>query len=277
MSVAASQDLLIRPVEKGEFRTCEAIMGEVFQFEDINVIPAWQMYTSSHHGGLVLGAYADDRMVGFSFAYPAFDGSTAYLYSSGLCVLEAYQSRGLGYRLKVRQGQEARRLGYKEIRWTVDPLNSKAMYVYSKLPAALVRYHREMYEHLRLGGVDAGMVADEVEVKWKLPAREGETKRVQISLPLESITHLTGSEVTQGMRVLTSADLDFEPRDPVALEVPWDLQQLKAFSLDAATRWRLAVRNLEEKLFSLGYQGVQVMLSKPEERSFVIFTRTAHQ
>jgi len=112
-------------------------MAEVFGFEDIHVIPAWQMYTSSLHGGLVLGAYVGARMVGYSFAYPAFDGGTPYLFSSGLCVLQEYQSRGLGYELKVEQGRRAQHLGYSEIRWTVDPLNSKALYLYSKLGADL--------------------------------------------------------------------------------------------------------------------------------------------
>jgi predicted GNAT superfamily acetyltransferase len=265
---------VIRPVEKGEFRTCEAIMGEVFEFADINVIPAWQMYTSSHHGGLVLGAYSDGRMVGFSFAYPAFDGVSTYLFSSGLCVLEEYQSRGLGYRLKVEQGREAKNLGYKEIRWTVDPLNSKALYVYSKLGAALVRYHREMYEHLQLGGADGGIVADEVEVKWKFDAGAADAHQEQTSLPLEAIPSVTESKAAGGMRVLTSAVIDFEPHDFLILEVPWDLQRLKSFSLDAAQRWRLEVRALMEKLFGLGYQGVQVILSKSEERSFVGFART---
>jgi predicted GNAT superfamily acetyltransferase len=276
VTLVASKDVLIRPVEKGEFRTCEAIMGEVFEFADINVIPAWQMYTSTHHGGVVLGAYVDDRMVGYSFAYPAFDGTSTYLFSSGLCVLKEHQSHGLGYRLKVEQGRQARSRGYEEIRWTVDPLNSKAMYVYGKLGAVLVRYHREMYEHLQLGGADGGIVADEVEVKWKLGVRDTEMPHEQISSPLQSIPCLTESESAGGMRVLVSAATDFEPHDPVVLEVPWDLQQLKAFSVDAATRWRLEVRALMEKLFSLGYQGVQVMLSKAEERSFVAFARTVH-
>ena len=273
--VATREDVLIRPVAKDEFRRCETIMGEVFGFEDINVIPAWQMYTSSHHGGLVLGAYTAGQMVGFSFAYPAFDGGDPYLFSSGLCVLQEYESRGIGYRLKVEQARRAMSFGYREIKWTVEPLNSRALYVYAKLGAVLVKYRREMYDHLELGGVDAGIPADEVEISLSLPMRELHSSQNPIAHRLQDIPCLTESERSGTIRTLVSAVPSFEVHEVVAIEIPWDLQKLKAFHLDAATRWRLVVRDLMERLFSLGFMGVEVILAKDERRSFVGFTRSA--
>ena len=272
--VATREDVQIRSVAKGEFRSCETIMGEVFGFKDINIIPAWQMYTSSHHGGLVLGAYAAGRMVGFSFAYPAFDGRDPYLFSSGLCVLQEFESRGIGYRLKVEQARQAMSLGYREIKWTVEPLNSRALYVYAKLGAVLVKYQRGMYDHLELGGVDAGIPADEVEISLSLPLREVDSPHTAAPLRLQDIPCLTESETSGTIRTLVSATPSFELHEVVAIEIPWDLQKLKAFSLNAATHWRLAVRDLMERLFGLGFVGVQVMLAKDERRSFVGFTRS---
>jgi len=86
-----------------------------------------------------------------------------------------------------------------------------------------------------------------------------------------TIPPLTKTELSEGKRVLTASQTDFAPYDLVTLEIPWDLQELKAFSLEAATQWRLAVRDLMERLFGENYRGVQVMLSKPEERAFVVF------
>lgn len=270
MRVATSQEVRIRRVERGELRTCEAIMGEVFEFDDIDVIPAWQMYSSSRHGGIVLGAFVDDRMVGFSFSYPAFDGHP-YLFSSGLFVLDGYASRGIGYRLKLEQGKEARARGYREIVWTVEPLNSKAIYLYMKLGATLVEYEREMYDELNLGGVDGGIVADEVVVRWILPDEDPEPSANRVSVRLAEIPSLTESVPAGEVRALTSAS--FDPRDPVRLEIPWDLAVLKAHSLEAAIEWRFGVRALMEQLFDAGYEGVDAVLDKPERRSFIVFSK----
>jgi len=276
VTVITSQEVRIRPVERGELRTCEAIMGEVFSFDDIDVIPAWQMYSSSRHGGIVLGAFIDERLVGFSFAYPAYDGHP-YLFSSGLFVLAEYESRGIGYQLKVEQGRQARARGHREIVWTVEPLNSKAIRLYMKLGATLVEYEREMYEELNLGGVDAGVVADEVVVRWMLPEEEPGTFPNRVAVPLPEMPCLTRSEPMGEFRALTSTATSSEPRDPVRLEIPWDLQGLKADSLEAASEWRLGVRTLMEMLFAKGFQGVDQVLKKSERRSFIVFTRGARR
>lgn len=272
--VMTSQEVRIRPVERSELRTCEAIMGEVFEFEDIDIIPAWQMHSSSRHGGIVLGAFTDERMVGFSFAYPAYDGRP-YLFSSGLFVLAEYESRGIGYRLKVEQGRQAIARGYQEIVWTVEPLNSRAIYLYMKLGATLVEYEREMYDELNLGGVDAGIVADEVVVRWLVPKRIPGPSANRAVLPLKGIPCLTESTPMGEHRRLTSAGTSFEPCDPARLEIPWDLTGLKAHSLEAAFEWRFGVRALMEKLFEIGYLGVDLVLDKSERRSYIVFSRSA--
>lgn len=258
----------IRPVEKNEMRSCERIMQDTFRFEAIDIIPAWQMFTAARHGGLVLGAFVKDELVGFSFAFPAFDGKVSYLFSSGLCVSASHESLGIGSLLKREQGIHAKAMGYEAIRWTVEPLSSKALYLYlSKLGAELVGYSRELYEEFKLGGADGGIVADEAEICWRLNSLPGN----QTTHP-RNITCITESEkAAGGVRRLTSVAPLQRSRHPIELEVPWDLEQLKEQSLEIASSWRRQIREVITELIDSGYRGIEVRLDRVHRRSFIVF------
>lgn len=86
-------------------------------------IPAALLSVFVHHGGLVLGAYSRDEMVGVAVAFPARDGEqVTYLHSHLLGVLPEFRGQGIGERLKRAQWDWARSEGFPYVGWTYDPL-----------------------------------------------------------------------------------------------------------------------------------------------------------
>lgn len=121
------------------------------------------MHTSNCYGGVTIGALQGSRLVGYSYGMPGFDGGP-FLLSCGLAVSEGHRGRGIGEALKLAQAQEARRTGYRLIRWTTGSLASGPLRLYlTKLGARLVGLHEDFY-----GEVRPVQVADEVEIEWDL-------------------------------------------------------------------------------------------------------------
>ena len=73
-----------------EFRLCEEIHRKVWAFEDREIIPSNELIAITRGGGLVLGAFEEDRMVGFCFGFTGWANRKAYHCSRMLAVLPAF-------------------------------------------------------------------------------------------------------------------------------------------------------------------------------------------
>src|SRR4051812_15600102 len=75
-------------------------------------LPIHQTITAIKNGGLVLGAFIKDKLVGFSYAFPGFSKGKVYLCSHMLGILQVYQGLGIGAALKQAQKEAAIKQGY---------------------------------------------------------------------------------------------------------------------------------------------------------------------
>jgi predicted GNAT superfamily acetyltransferase len=195
------------------------------------------MHTTGCYGGIALGAFADEQLVGYSYAVPGFDGVKPFLLSCGLAVTHAHASRGIGEALKRAQAKRARRVGYDLIRWTTNSLASGPLHLYlSKLGGRLVGYREEMY-----AGFRESVFLDEVEIEWDL-RRAGPSANTA-----QPDTH--------------------------CVEIPWDREALAARSPQLARRWVARVRLEMRALLAAGYVGTAVHAERSRERSLVRFDR----
>ena len=130
-----------------EYEQTLAVQDEVWGFTDVDKVPARLMMVASKIGGFVLGAYEADRLIGFSFGMPGrqTDGES-YLHSHMTGLLPATQNRGVGRAMKMRQREEAMRLGYRLIEWTFDPLEIRnAFFNFERLGVIARRYEPNIY------------------------------------------------------------------------------------------------------------------------------------
>ena len=161
-----------------------ALLARALDFGDRDAVAPWLVQTAAACGGLALGGFAGERLIGFSFALLAAGGD---LFSCGLAVDPAWRGRGVGRALKLAQRERARASGGACVRWTADPLSAPALGLYlSGLGARLVAYEPELYAAVR----PAPVPPDDVVIDWPLAppaAPSGSASRVEIPFDRRSL------------------------------------------------------------------------------------------
>src|SRR6201991_4815025 len=76
-----------------------------------DVVPVPILAVSVHSGGILIGAFDDDRMIGFVYSLPGIKDGKATQWSHMAGILPEYQSRGLGFQLKLLQRERALKAG----------------------------------------------------------------------------------------------------------------------------------------------------------------------
>ena len=112
-----------------EMSAVEALQREVWPGSETDVVPAHLLITAVHNGGLVLGAFVDEKLIGFVFGFPGLestpDGPRPKHCSHIAGVYPAYRDGGVGFALKRAQWQVVRHQGLDHVTWTYDPLLSR--------------------------------------------------------------------------------------------------------------------------------------------------------
>jgi len=158
-----------------EFEACMDLQREGFGWSDIELMPMRFFIVSRHIGGLVLGAFAGGKMVGFLSAIPGLRDREPYWHSHILAVSTASRDSGIGTQLKFAQKEHALQRGIRLIEWTFDPLMSRNAYLnIEKLGVIVRRYYPSFY----------GKDRDRLVAEWWLdrprPSLDGESRRVTI-------------------------------------------------------------------------------------------------
>src|SRR5690625_1617990 len=131
-------------------------------------IPLHQLLTTIKNGGIVLGAYIDEKMIGFSYSFLGFVDEKTYLCSHLLAVLPDYRGKDVGEILKIEQAKIARKLGYSLITWTFDPLESRNAHLnLNKLRARGTIYSPNHYGELT-DNINKDLPSDRLIIEWSL-------------------------------------------------------------------------------------------------------------
>jgi predicted GNAT superfamily acetyltransferase len=184
--------MTIRPVtDLGELEKCVELQRETWGMADIEVIPVRMLVTQNRVGGLVLGAFEGDQLIGFLNAMPGVRNGKPYWYSQMLAVKPEYRNHGIGADLKLAQRQHARQCGIHFIEWTFDPLESKNAYLnIVKLGVIVRRYYVNLYG-ATASELQRGLESDRVVAEWwidkpRFPV-EGEVRRLSIPTDIQTL------------------------------------------------------------------------------------------
>lgn len=256
-----------RVAQKHDLPAAAALLSDALGFSEADAIPAWLIHTTTNCGGLALAALDGERLIGFSYAFPAAADGEPFLFSCGLAVDPEHRGRGVAAALKQLQRTQALELGYGTIRWTADPLAAGPLHLYlSRLGAALTGYHSGMYSGIRESSPPE---QDDVEIEWQLT---GDAGRKRSAAPGGPIPGRQSESIGDGLRRLVD-------RHPIRMagawyvELPWDARRLMASHPEAALEWRIAVREIMLELIADGAVGVAVEVDRPAERAFVRLER----
>jgi predicted GNAT superfamily acetyltransferase len=195
----------------------------------------------------------------------------------------AYQSAGVGYRLKLAQRAFAQEQGLDLVTWTYDPLESGNAHLnIYKLGAICRTYIRDYYGPLA-DGLNRGLPSDRFQVEWWIdslsplgerePAKgrwvRGGEQQGQI-WPLANTTRRTPAGFLEPGELTLDADAP-----SVRVEIPVDYQAIKSGDPELALAWRLATRQIFEFYFGAGFTVVGFASHAVEgrRRSFYLVDR----
>jgi predicted GNAT superfamily acetyltransferase len=167
--VAPAPDLAIRPLTLlDEFAACVAIQRTVWGWADVDLMPVRLFVLMQHVGGVVLGAYHGDDLVGFVNCVPGTHDGEPFWHSHMMGVLPAYQNRGIGTALKIAQKAEALERGVVSIQWVFDPLDTKNAYLNIGKLGAMVRRYSVNHYGASSSPLHAGLDSDRLVAEWRL-------------------------------------------------------------------------------------------------------------
>ena len=259
-------DITIRPVTTlAEYHACEDLQRRVWAMpDDLDVVPLHLLLTAHKNGGLLLGAFAGEEMVGFVFGFPGLTAEGRVKHCSHMMgIAPGWQSAGLGYRLKLAQREFVLGQGLDLITWTYDPLESRNAYLnIHKLGAVCDTYLRDFYGPMT-DGLNAGLPSDRFKVAWWIA---GEHVRQRLAgeaapLPEEPFPVLTTRRTAAGLLAPDALVLDADA-PTLQVEIPADYQAIKAADPALAQTWRMATRQVFECYFAVGYRVVD-FVSRP--------------
>jgi predicted GNAT superfamily acetyltransferase len=248
-----------------EMEQVEELQRLVWPGSETDVVPVHLLVTLAHNGGIVLGAYDGEKLVGMVFGFPGLyqvpDGPHPKHCSHELGVHPDYRDAGIGFALKRAQWQMVRQQGLDHITWTYDPLLSRNAHLnITRLGAVCNTYLREIYGQMR-DGLNAGLPSDRFQVDWWVNTRRVERRLSRRSRAELGLTHYEAANVRSLYPVSFSPAALIRPPEHFSIpgdalhlaEIPSDFSQLKTDDFELARAWRMFTREMFEDCFRAGY------------------------
>ena len=223
-----------------ELKTVEELQLEVWGCSEREVLPSLALIPLLDIGGVLIGAFDSQKLVGFVVGFPGLQAGTALLHSDMLAVKAEYRSSGLGYKLKLAQREAALQQGIERITWTFDPLQSTNAHLnFRKLGVTADRYKIDYYGET--SSVLHRTGTDRLWVTWSL-----RSERVIRRINASAVDSPALAELPALLRLGTDdkpvvSELALtEPS--LTIEIPNDINTIIKTDEELAKRWRAATR-----------------------------------
>lgn len=233
---------VLRPLTTpADYEACLALQRATWGHDFRELVPPALLQVAQKMGGIVAGAFAGDRLVGFVFGITGLAAGELAHWSHMLAVDEARRDQGIGRRLKEYQRAQVLAMGIAQMFWTFDPLMARnAHFNLARLGARVVEYVRDMYGDNPMSRTDSVIGSDRFVVRWDLQAPAGARTpppAVAVGHPIIASTH------------------DALPDAPTVLvTIPSDIQALKHADPGGALAWRRSTRRAFEHYLAAGYR-----------------------
>ncbi|MBK8900693.1 MAG: GNAT family N-acetyltransferase [Anaerolineaceae bacterium] len=231
----------------------EQLQIDAWQMDDnLEVVPGHLLLTFHKNGGVLLGAYAGERLVGFVAGFVGLMGSGRFKHASHMMGIHPdFQGQGIGTRLKLAQRQAVQQQGLDLITWTYDPLETaNARLNIHKLGAVCRTYIPNLYGEIV--GINAGLPSDRFQVEWYINSAHVERRLAGMDEGETAVPeHLILNVVDGNGRPPETTKSPSEYRHYV--QIPANIRTIKAQDMPLARAWRQHTRQLFTDLFAQNY------------------------
>lgn len=234
-----------------EYRECERLQTEVWGSVSVS---SEALTVTQKYGGVVLGAMAEGRVLGFICAFLARYGGQLAHWSHMMAVDGGHRDQGLGFRMKLAHRELALQAGIRSICWTYDPLQSRnALLNIARLAARVEEYVPDCYGDFP-SPIEKGLASDRLVVNWPISSARVARRLLSPLLPAVNLGLAKINETgrnSEGFIVNRAVCLSFtEPR--LLLEIPANTDDMRVRALGLARRWRMEVRSVFQAAFGCG-------------------------
>jgi predicted GNAT superfamily acetyltransferase len=290
--------LIIKAIETiDEIKAIAEVEADTWGMRPGDTVPDHVLMAIAREGGVLIGAYDDQQLIGFTLGWlgtldpenslPASRQLKLVSHMTG--VLASHRDQGVGYRLKLAQRDWALAQGLDLITWTYDPLESRNGYFNIHLlrcvcDTYLRNYYGEMSDQM-----NEGVQSDRFRADWWISSLDVERSlrdardQPRSEISSTSKVALADQGVILPDNLARSSGGFLMPPDSIELlgdarvlvEIPPDYQAIRQADLDLANAWRLSTRGVFEGYFSKGYKVVDFVFQKPPKPgSFYVLEQT---
>lgn len=254
--------IIIRDFESiAEMRAVEEMQKEVWGCDDREVVPLLTLIPSVAVGGILVGAFDKDELIGFAYGFIGYEDGAVTLHSDMLAVKAAYRDRQLGFKLKLAQRERAIAQGIERMTWTFDPLQSRNAHLnFAKLGVVSDCYKINFYGATTSSFLHRHMGTDRLWVSWMLKSARVKGRIERLESGRESPAELRNIK-----RLVRADENNFPTRSElrakgveqleqfVVIEIPNEIGSLQQQQPDLAVRWREATRAAFIEALAAGY------------------------
>jgi predicted GNAT superfamily acetyltransferase len=221
-----------------------------------DVVPTSILAISVFRGGVLIGAFDGDRMVGFVYSLPGLKHGRPLQWSHMLGVLDEFRNDGLGLRLKMLQRERALAMGLDLIEWTFDPMQTLNAYLnFTKLGVVVDEYEINVYGK-STSPLHGGNPTDRFVAQWRI--REG-----LHAFEMNGAAQRTVNRIDRSSGSPRCADVILDADTAVVLvDIPMGFTEMLAQAPSLALEWRLRTRSLFTTYFARGYEAVGFSLNR---------------
>jgi predicted GNAT superfamily acetyltransferase len=266
---------MMRPIEYRDLKTLEEY-AQVVELERViwgpgyvEVVPVPILAPTVLRGGILIGAFDGNRMVGFVYSMAGIKHGRPTHWSHMLGVIDEFRNDGLGYRLKMLQRERALAMGLDLIEWTYDPMQALNAHLnFKKLGVVTNEYEVNVYGTSN-SPLHAGNPTDRFVAEWHIRSPHVERRLSDASEPAVSLRSHDVAE-SEPVNVVNfdgawpecaNVRLDLDSRR-VTVAIPTGFTEMLIQAPEVAMSWRMATRRIFTAYFERGYKAVDFSLDR---------------
>jgi len=242
------------------------------------VVPVPILAVTVKRGGILIGAFEQDRMVGFVYSLPGIKHGKPTQWSHMLGVLDEFRNTGTGRELKLLQRERTLAMGLDLIEWTYDPMQALNAHLnFTRLGVVVEEYEENVYGESS-SPLHRGNPTDRFVAEWWVREPHVE-RRIKPAGPIAIRT----SEIADAQPVnrvapsgewLESVDVDLSiDARRLLVQIPMGFTEMLAKNPELALAWRVCTRAIFTTYFDRGYKAVDFLLDRAAGRGTYVLVR----
>jgi predicted GNAT superfamily acetyltransferase len=284
--------IAIRPIYALADMYAAVALQRVYWGNDLEaVVPAHMLFSLANHGGHVLVALDDDRMVGVLIGFLGTDNdydrpaaANLQMVSKRMVVLPEYRNQGLAYQLKMAQRDAALEQNVRLVTWTFDPMLAPNAHLnIRKLGAVCPKFRENYYGTGDMGGLTTLGTSDRLFVEWWVSSRrvktrvDGKPNTLGLQQYLDANVPLLNPTLASTAGTPWPADRASKATSAMALlEIPRDFPAIVQSDETLARAWQQHVREQLQILIDAGYIVTDFIRDQHENRDRVFYVFSQH-